>query len=46
LLRATQTVTSGRSLPVVLRRIADAARELVGARYAALGVLAPEGGLG
>jgi signal transduction histidine kinase len=45
LLRATQTVTSGRSLPVVLRRIAEAARELAGARYAALGVLAPEGGL-
>jgi signal transduction histidine kinase len=45
LLRATQTVTSGLSLPVVLRRIAEAARELAGARYAALGVLAPEGGL-
>ena len=45
LLRATQTVTSGLSLPVVLHRIADAARELVGARYAALGVLAPDGGL-
>jgi signal transduction histidine kinase len=45
LLRATQTVTGGLSLPVVLRRIAEAARELVGARYAALGVLAPEGGL-
>ena len=45
LLRATQAVTSGLSLPVVLHRIADAARELVGARYAALGVLAPDGGL-
>jgi signal transduction histidine kinase len=45
LLRATQTVTIGLSLPVVLRRIAEAARELAGARYAALGVLAPEGGL-
>jgi signal transduction histidine kinase len=45
LLRATQTVTGGLSLPVVLRRIAEAARELAGARYAALGVLAPEGGL-
>ena len=33
------------ALPVVLRRIAEAARELVGARYAALGVIAPEGGL-
>ena len=30
---------------MVLHRIADAARELVGARYAALGVLAPDGGL-
>ncbi|MGZ8750821.1 MAG: GAF domain-containing protein, partial [Pseudonocardia sp.] len=45
LLRATQAVTSGLSLPMVLHRIADAARELVGARYAALGVLAPDGGL-
>ena len=41
LLRATQMVTSGLALPAVLHRIADAARELVGARYAALGVLAP-----
>ena len=45
LLRATQAVTGGLSLPVLLYRIADAARELVGARYAALGVLAPDGGL-
>jgi len=30
---------------VVLRRIADAARELVGARYAALGVIGPDGDL-
>jgi signal transduction histidine kinase len=45
LLRATQTITSGLSLPVVLCRIVEAARELVGARYAALGVLAPDGGL-
>src|SRR3954454_12789155 len=45
LLRATQTVTTGLSPPVVLRRIAEAARELAGARYAALGVLAPDGGL-
>jgi two-component system, NarL family, sensor histidine kinase DevS len=45
LLRATQTITSDLSLPVVLRRIAEAARELAGARYAALGVLAAEGGL-
>lgn len=45
LLRANQAITSGLSLPVVLRRIADSARELVGARYAALGVLGSEGGL-
>src|SRR3954447_20128597 len=45
LLRATQTVTSGLSLPVVLRRIVEAARDLVGARYAALGVLAHDDGL-
>jgi GAF domain-containing protein len=30
---------------VVLRRIAEAARDLVGARYAALGVIGPDGGL-
>jgi signal transduction histidine kinase len=45
LLRANQVVSSGLALPVVLRRIVGAARELVGARYAALGVLAPGGGL-
>ena len=45
LLRATQMITGGLTLPVVLLRIAEAARELVGARYAALGVLAPDGGL-
>jgi GAF domain-containing protein len=45
LLRANQAITSGLSLPVVLRRIAESARDLVGARYAALGVLAPDGGL-
>jgi GAF domain-containing protein len=33
------------ALPVVLRRIVEAARELVGARYAALGVISPTGGL-
>ncbi len=45
LLRANQAVIGDLALPVVLRRIAEAARELVGARYAALGVIAPEGGL-
>ena len=45
LLRATQVITGDLALPVVLRRIADAARELVGARYAALGVIGPDGDL-
>jgi signal transduction histidine kinase len=45
LLRASQMVTSDLALPVVLRRIVAAARELVGARYAALGVISPTGGL-
>jgi signal transduction histidine kinase len=39
LLEAYQSVASDLSLPVVLRRIAEAARQLVGARYAALGVV-------
>jgi signal transduction histidine kinase len=45
LLRANQLVIGGLDLPAVLRRIVGAARELVGARYAALGVIAPAGGL-
>jgi two-component system, NarL family, sensor histidine kinase DevS len=45
LLRANQAVIGDLTLPVVLRRIAEAARELVGARYAALGVISPDGGL-
>jgi signal transduction histidine kinase len=45
LLRASQMVTRDLALPAVLRRIAEAARELVGARYAALGVISPTGGL-
>jgi signal transduction histidine kinase len=45
LLRASQMVTRDLALPVVLRRIVEAARELVGARYAALGVISPTGGL-
>jgi signal transduction histidine kinase len=45
LLRASQTVTRDLTLPAVLRRIVEAARELVGARYAALGVISPAGGL-
>jgi signal transduction histidine kinase len=45
LLRASQMITGGFGLPTVLHRIVEAARELVGARYGALGVLAPDGGL-
>jgi signal transduction histidine kinase len=39
LLDAINVVGSDLSLPIVLRRIAESARELVGARYAALGVI-------
>jgi signal transduction histidine kinase len=45
LLRANYLVTGDLSLSAVLRRIVEAAGELVGARYAALGVVAPDGGL-
>ncbi|MFC5952798.1 GAF domain-containing protein [Pseudonocardia lutea] len=43
LLRANQAVIADLTLPVVLRRICEAARELVDARYAALGVLGGDG---
>ena len=45
LLRANALVASELSLPVVLRQIVGAARDLLGARYAALGVLGPDAGL-
>jgi signal transduction histidine kinase len=45
LLRANQLVVGDLDLPTVLRRIVEAAKELVGARYAALGVISPAGGL-
>jgi signal transduction histidine kinase len=45
LLRANHLVSGDLSLSTVLRRIVEAARELAGARYAALGVIAPSGGL-
>jgi signal transduction histidine kinase len=45
LLAANQLIIADLSLPAVLRHIAEAARELIGARYAALGVIAPGGGL-
>ena len=45
LLAANRMIISDLELPIVLRRIAEAACQLVNARYAALGVLAPGGGL-
>ncbi|MGW5740477.1 GAF domain-containing protein [Amycolatopsis sp. NPDC003861] len=39
LLRASQEVTGDLALPTLLRRIVEAGRELLGARYAALGVI-------
>jgi signal transduction histidine kinase len=45
LLRANALVAGELSLPVVLRQIVGAARDLLGARYAALGVLGPDGRL-
>ena len=45
LLRAMQTVTGDLSLETVLHNIVGAACELSEARYGALGVLGPEGGL-
>jgi GAF domain-containing protein len=45
LLRANQMIGCDLALPVVLRRFVEAARELIGARYAALGVIAPDGHL-
>jgi signal transduction histidine kinase len=45
LLAANRMVIGDLALPVVLRRIVEAACQLVNARYAALGVIAPTGGL-
>ena len=45
LLKATRMITADLALPVVLHQIAAAARDLVGARYAALGVIAADGHL-
>jgi signal transduction histidine kinase len=45
LLRASQLISGHLALPELLRGVVEAARELVGARYAALGVIAPDGGL-
>jgi signal transduction histidine kinase len=43
LLAASVAIFSERTLDRVLQRVVDLAREVVGARYAALGVLAPDG---
>jgi signal transduction histidine kinase len=45
LLRANALVAGDLSLPVVLRQIVRAARDLLSARYAAIGVLGRDGGL-
>ncbi len=45
LLRANALVAGELSLPLVLRQIVGAARDLLDARYAALGVLGADGGL-
>jgi hypothetical protein len=45
LLAATQAIATDLSLPDMLRRIVEAARDLLDAKYVALGVLAREGGL-
>ena len=45
LLRANRLIGGDLALPVVLRRIVEAACELVHAPYGALGVISPDGGL-
>jgi signal transduction histidine kinase len=45
LLRANALVAAELSVPLVLRQIVEAARDLLGARYAALGVPGRDGGL-
>jgi signal transduction histidine kinase len=45
LLRAIETVTGDLTLEVVLRNVVEAAIELAGARYGALGVIGHDGGL-
>ncbi|MGY6498582.1 MAG: GAF domain-containing sensor histidine kinase [Microcella sp.] len=45
LISASQAVTRDLDLTTALQRIVEAARQLVRARYGALGVIAPDGGL-
>ena len=46
LLSATRAVSEDLDLPLVLERIVASACQLIGARYGAIGVLAPDGTLG
>jgi nitrate/nitrite-specific signal transduction histidine kinase len=43
--QAALTIASAGSAPEILQRLVDLARDLIGARYAALGVLGPHGGI-
>ena len=43
LLGANRAIVSELSLPMVLERIVEVARDLLGARYAAIGVIGPDG---
>ncbi len=45
LLSANRSIVGELSLPVVLRRVVEAARAVAGARYAALAVIGPDGAL-
>ena len=45
LMNANRAIVGELSLPIVLRRIVELARDLVGARYGALGVIGADGGL-
>jgi len=45
LLKAHQVINGDLGLPALLRRIVQASRELIGARYAALGVISADGTL-
>lgn len=45
LLRANQMFAGELNLPVLLEQVATAARDLIGCRYAAVGVVGPHGGL-
>ena len=45
LLAANRAIVGELSLPTVLRRVVEAARDLVGAHYAALGVIGDDGRL-